>query len=200
MSCEGSCSYWILTRWKMLTTWWPGCSHDISCHNSKNWPQRNENKLTPELKVNCTLIKMTPITPPYDQFQDDCPSWLRCFYRQPPSSTYKRSFLLVVSPRGPPLDRSLHHPPPSPTPLPASKIEIKQPFLSTNLASSLTLEPGIPLPATAFGARVRLLRSRDIWLPGFWSRAAAMTAPGQGCDESAAGDELEPRGGFGGCS
>ena len=27
--------------------------HDISCHNSKNWPQRNRNKLRLELKTNC---------------------------------------------------------------------------------------------------------------------------------------------------
>ena len=43
-----------LTRWTKLTTWWPDCSHDISCHNSKNWPQRNVNKLTLGRKTNCT--------------------------------------------------------------------------------------------------------------------------------------------------
>ena len=30
------------------------CSHDINCHNSENWPQINGNKLTLELKINCT--------------------------------------------------------------------------------------------------------------------------------------------------
>ena len=29
-------------------------THDISYHNSKNRPQRNRNKLTLELKTNCT--------------------------------------------------------------------------------------------------------------------------------------------------
>ena len=36
------------TRWKTLSKWWPGCSHDISCHNSENLPQGNGNKLTLE--------------------------------------------------------------------------------------------------------------------------------------------------------
>ena len=36
---------------KKLTTWWPDCTHDISCHNSESWPQRNWNK--PTLKINC---------------------------------------------------------------------------------------------------------------------------------------------------
>ena len=44
----------IPTRWKKLTPWWPDCSHDITCHNSENWPQRNGNKSTLELKTNCT--------------------------------------------------------------------------------------------------------------------------------------------------
>ena len=29
------------------------CSHDINCHNSEDWPQRNGNKLTLDLKINC---------------------------------------------------------------------------------------------------------------------------------------------------
>ena len=51
------------TTWKMLTPWWPDCSHDISCHNSENWPQTNGNKLTLELKINYTWIKMTLVKP-----------------------------------------------------------------------------------------------------------------------------------------
>ena len=34
------------TRWKTFSTWWPDYSHDISCHNSQNWPQGNGNKRT----------------------------------------------------------------------------------------------------------------------------------------------------------
>ena len=29
-------------------------SHDISCHNSESWLQRNGNKSTLQLKINCT--------------------------------------------------------------------------------------------------------------------------------------------------
>ena len=36
----------------MLSTWWPDYSHDLSCHNSENWLQRNGNKLTLKLKIN----------------------------------------------------------------------------------------------------------------------------------------------------
>ena len=53
ISCELSYRYWN-PRWKKLTTWWPDCTHDINCHNSKNWAQRNGNKWTLELKINCT--------------------------------------------------------------------------------------------------------------------------------------------------
>jgi len=28
------------TMGEKSTTWWPDCSHDISCHNFQNWPQR----------------------------------------------------------------------------------------------------------------------------------------------------------------
>ena len=43
-----------LTMWKKLTAWWPGCSHNISCYSSENWPQKNGNKPTLELKTNFT--------------------------------------------------------------------------------------------------------------------------------------------------
>ena len=42
------------TRWKKLTIWEPDCSHDINCQSSENWPQRNRNNPTLELKTNCT--------------------------------------------------------------------------------------------------------------------------------------------------
>ena len=42
------------TRWKKLTAWRPDCSHDMSCHNSEDWPQGNGSKLTVELKINYT--------------------------------------------------------------------------------------------------------------------------------------------------
>ena len=34
-------------------TWWPDCSHDVSCLNCLELTSRNRNKLTPELKINC---------------------------------------------------------------------------------------------------------------------------------------------------
>ena len=37
-----------------LTIWWPDCTQDLSSHNSENWPQRNGNKHTPEMKINCS--------------------------------------------------------------------------------------------------------------------------------------------------
>ena len=46
-----------------LITWWPDCSHDISYHNSKNWPQRNENnhhwkwRLTVPKTIKMTLVR-----------------------------------------------------------------------------------------------------------------------------------------------
>ena len=42
-----------------LTIEWPDCSCEVSCHSSKNWPQRNRNKPTLGLKPYCTTIKMT---------------------------------------------------------------------------------------------------------------------------------------------
>ena len=39
------------TRVKKLTMWWPDCIQDLSCHNAKNWLQRNGNKCTLELKI-----------------------------------------------------------------------------------------------------------------------------------------------------
>ena len=42
---------------RKLTTWWPDCNHDIRCHCSENWPQRNGSKLTLELKTAATAAK-----------------------------------------------------------------------------------------------------------------------------------------------
>ena len=42
----------LTSRFFTTSTTWE--AHNISCHNSKNWPQRNGNKLTLELKINCT--------------------------------------------------------------------------------------------------------------------------------------------------
>ena len=48
------------------------CRHDISCHNVKNWPQRNGNKSTLELKINCTLNDQDDTAQTTDdQFQED---------------------------------------------------------------------------------------------------------------------------------
>ena len=38
---EWSYRHWNPHQVKKLTTWWPDCSHDISKHNSENWPQEN---------------------------------------------------------------------------------------------------------------------------------------------------------------
>ena len=42
------------TRWEKLATRWPDRTRGRSCRNSENWPQRNGNKQTLELKTNCT--------------------------------------------------------------------------------------------------------------------------------------------------
>ena len=43
--------------------------HDVSCHNSKNWPQRNRTKLRLELKTVLETMKMRLIRPPHDNFK-----------------------------------------------------------------------------------------------------------------------------------
>ena len=100
-----------------LTTWWPGCTQDLSCHNSKNWPHRNRNKCTLERKINYTWnnqddasqamhyqLKMTA--------RNDC-SLSASFSPAPlPLSVYLSSHPLLVGDGGSwPLDRGL---PPSP--------------------------------------------------------------------------------------
>ena len=64
--------------WESLTTWW--LYHDISCYNSENWPQRNREKWTLELKINCTWSHQDDSgQTTIDQFEDDCQRWLCCF-------------------------------------------------------------------------------------------------------------------------
>ena len=75
------------TRQKRLTinTWQPDCIHDLSCHNSENCPQRNGNKPTPGLKINCTQNYQDDTgQTTHDRFQDDCQSCLYCFCMKPP--------------------------------------------------------------------------------------------------------------------
>ena len=45
-------------------------------------------------------IKMMPVRPSHDQFQDDCQSWLCCFCMEPPPSVYKSSYPLLLVGRG----------------------------------------------------------------------------------------------------
>ena len=141
ISCELYCRYWNPYQVDKLTTWWSGCSHDISCHNPENCPQRNGYKLTLELKINCTQTMdrgAWRVTLPWvaksqtrlkwqqahmqttqedadqtpgDQFQDDSQSWLCFFCVSPPPSVYKSSYPLMVSRASLSLNRS---PPPSP--------------------------------------------------------------------------------------
>ena len=51
IACELSYRCWGPHGWKKLTAPWPDCSHDMSGHNSKNWPQGIGKKLTLELKI-----------------------------------------------------------------------------------------------------------------------------------------------------
>ena len=63
-----------------LTTQWPNCTQDMSCHNPENWLQRNGNKLTLELEINCTWNNQDGTgQTTSDQFEDDCQSWLCSF-------------------------------------------------------------------------------------------------------------------------
>ena len=128
--CELSYRYWSPHHVKEVTYMMTDCSHDISCHNSKNWPQRNGNKSTLELKINCYQDDTGQTTD--DQFQEDYQNWLCCFCLEPPPSAYRKKALvpwLSVQGWGWRWERtglwtgSL----PNPSPLPASKI--KQLFL-----------------------------------------------------------------------
>ena len=56
------------TRWKKVTTWCPHCSHDISCHNSENWPQGNGSKWPWNWRLTVLTIKMMGFRPPMASF------------------------------------------------------------------------------------------------------------------------------------
>ena len=60
-SCD--LSYRSKPQVEELTTWWPDCTQDFSCHNSENWPQRNGNKSTPELKIAAAAAKLLQSCP-----------------------------------------------------------------------------------------------------------------------------------------
>ena len=130
--CELSYKYWSPHHVEEVTYMMTDCSHDISCHNSKNWPQRNGNKSTLELKINRTLNDQDDTGQTTDdQFQEDYQNWLCCFCLEPPPSAYKKksSCSLIVSAEAGvevgghwPLDRQ-------PTkPLPIARIQNKAAF------------------------------------------------------------------------
>ena len=81
--------------------YWSGLplpSPDISCHNSKNWPRGNGNKLTLELKTNCAEDNQDDTGQTTDdQLEDDCQSGLCWFCMLPPPSDYKSSCPPIVS-------------------------------------------------------------------------------------------------------
>ena len=53
----------------------PDYSHDVSCHNSENWPSRNANKPALQMKSGCTEDNQDdPGQTPDNQFQEDCQS------------------------------------------------------------------------------------------------------------------------------
>ena len=132
--------------------------HDISGHKAEYWPQRNGNKLTLKLKINC-LIKMMQIGLLMTNFmmtvKADCAISARdpflCLQKLLPTDC-------VVSRGIWPLDRCL------PYPLVAGS-KIKQTFLSTNLASLLAFE--------RWAARPHLLIT-------LWPRKGAVFALGAG--------------------
>ena len=56
------------TRCKKLTTWWPHCSHDITWHNSENWPQGNGNKRPWNRRLTVLTVNMMGFRPPMTNF------------------------------------------------------------------------------------------------------------------------------------
>ena len=128
-----------LTRWKKLTPWWQDYSYDMSCHSSKNWPQRTETNWPWNWRL--TVLKTGDSGhSTNDQFQDHCQSWLCCFAYSPvpPSIKALAPFCQWGSQ---PLDRS----PPSTCPQELVSW-IKKTFLSTNLASLLASEWQVARP------------------------------------------------------
>ena len=104
-------------------TWWPDSSHDISCHSSENWPQRNGNKPTLELKINYLKQSRWPIL-----------RWWSELTVSASHSAYKSYCPLISGGRGMgwlELAFGQVHNYPS---------KIKQTFLSTNLASLMAFK------------------------------------------------------------
>ena len=72
------------------------CSSEISCHNPKNWPQEMETNWSWNWRLTVLNVGDAGQTTD-DQFQDDCQNWSCYFCMEPPPSTYKSSFPLIVS-------------------------------------------------------------------------------------------------------
>ena len=71
-----------------LTTRWPDCTQDMSCHSSENWPQSNGNKCIFELQSNCIWTNQDDAGQTTDdQFGVHFWRWLCCFCMEHPSST-----------------------------------------------------------------------------------------------------------------
>ena len=113
------CGYRNPTRWKKLTTWWPGCTHKISCHSSRiglkgvetNWPWNRRltapkaTTMTPVRSL-MTYIRMTirascavSACSPLSVFKSCC-HWLSVYFPHPPllylpTSKIKQTFLFT---------------------------------------------------------------------------------------------------------
>ena len=77
------------SRWKKLTTWWPDCSYDISCHSSEKWSQKIRTNWPWNWLTVLKSIKMILIQLLHERFQDDRQIWLCCFCMYLPPSTYE---------------------------------------------------------------------------------------------------------------
>ena len=148
-----------------LTTWWPDCVQDMSYHNSKNWPQRNGNKSTLELKINCTRNNQNDAGQTTDDqlkmtVRDDCAV---SAFNLPPATRSIKALTLYFSGGWEggswPLDRC---PPPSP---PVAGIWNKtsfpfhQPGLLTDFwAVSSQTPPCIPFSNSGSFIKSRFLR------------------------------------------
>lgn len=117
---------------RKLTAWWPDSTHDISCHNSRNWPRRNGNKPTRNWRLTVPKqTKMMLVKPPMTNLKmtvrDDCA--VSACSPQPTKALCP----MIVSGGAKSLDR---HPAPSPLPSTTSpSVWKKANFLFHNLAS-----------------------------------------------------------------
>ena len=152
-------------RWKKLTTWRPDYTHDISCHNSENWPQRNGNNLSLELKPD-------HLKPPRGHWSDGrWPTWRRQSEPTVPllhvaaSLCLKVLVPLVISGGESAFGQTDAHP--HPLQLPAS--DIKQTFLSTNPDCLLALEWWAAGPHICENSKrcQDSSRQEDVGLPAF---------------------------------